>query len=172
MDRQLTRQSGLTLLELLVVVAILALATTVAVFNAPPARSGAKAEAERFAARLVAGIEEAVMSGAPARVRMNPTGYAFERYDGEDWLEAGEGRLRPGRSLPANIVMSATAKEDSAKANDAGRASTDGQKTQWMSLDPIGVTDAYDVVFSDGRQSWTVSIDAAGKVRVSRDDLS
>ena len=150
--------------------AILALATTVAVFNAPPTRSGAKAEAERFAARLVAGVEEAVMTGAPARVRMEPQAYAFERFDGEDWTEASGGRLFSNRTLPNNIAIAAVPK-DAAKANSAPEDGDD-KETQWLALDPIGMTDAYDVVFADGRQSWRVSIDAGGKVEVARDDLS
>ncbi len=170
MDRRLTYQRGLTLLELLVVVAILALATGVAVFNAPPPRSGAKAEAERFAARLVAGVEEAVMTGAPARVRLEPQSYAFERFDGEAWAEASGGRLFSNRLLPKNIAILAVSK-DAAKANSAPDDGGD-KETQWLALDPIGMSDAYDVVFADGRQSWRVSINAGGKVEVARDDLS
>lgn len=110
------------------------------------------------------------MTAAPSRVRLEPQAYAFERYDGEDWIEASGGRLFSSRTLPNDIAIVAVPK-DAAKANSAPE-DEDGKETQWLGLDPIGMTDAYDVVFADGRQSWRVSIDASGKVEVVRDDLS
>ncbi|MEX0645770.1 MAG: type II secretion system protein, partial [Parvularculaceae bacterium] len=55
------KQRGVTLLELLVVMAILALVASIAVLSAPPARGAARDEAERFAARFIAACEESIV---------------------------------------------------------------------------------------------------------------
>lgn len=161
MDRSLTYQRGLTLVELLVVLAVLAFAVGVAVVNAPPPRSGAKHEAERFAALLVAAAQNAASSGAPARARLETTGYSFERYDGDGWRAD-----RAERALPAHMSLDARPRASAA----ANAALKDRRAPQWLTLDPIGMTDAYDVVFADGGERWLVSVDAAGRVEVKRDD--
>lgn len=161
MDRSLTYQRGLTLLELLVVLAVLAFAVGVVVVNAPPQRSGAKHEAERFAARLVAASENAASSGAPARARLETTGYRFERYDGDGWRAD-----RTERALPAHISLEARPRA-AAMANDSR---DDGRAPQWLTLDPVGMTDAYEVAFADAGERWLVSVDVAGRVEVKRDD--
>lgn len=161
MDRSLTSQRGLTLIELLVVLAVLAFAVGVAVVNAPPPRSAAQEEAERFAARLVAASENAASSGLPARARLEGSGYSFERYDGDGWRVD-----RARHALPAKINLEASPRS----AAQANAARDDARAPQWLMLDPIGMTDAYEVAFSDGRGRWLVSIDTAGRVGVARDD--
>lgn len=73
------RSGGFTLLELLVVVAIMALATAGVGFAI---RDGAAGDLDREAIRLAALLDSARaqsrMSGSPVRWRTTPTGFVFE----------------------------------------------------------------------------------------------
>lgn len=149
-------ERGLTLLELLVVMAILALLVTVAVFNAPPPRSSARAEAERFAARLVAASEQAVLQGAVMSIEMTPAGYRVLRYAGGKWTAGGDTggftERRFGRGVSVTLII-----EDAALAN---RSTADGagakERAQRIVLDPVGVAPAFEAAFADSRGRWLV----------------
>ncbi|GAB4531368.1 MAG: hypothetical protein Kow00133_19990 [Amphiplicatus sp.] len=161
-------QNGLTLLELLVVLAILALATSVVVLNAAPAAGGARAEAERFAARLDAAMDASLATGAPLRLAATSAGYRFERYAEGGWTaQEGEGPTGP-RALPREIAL-AIETQDAAFANAAPDEAGETETPRYLTLDPAGVGDAFAVVFSDGEQSWRVEIDHAGAIKVMRD---
>lgn len=160
-------QTGLTLLELLVVLAILALAASVVVLNAPPAADGARVEAERFAARVDAAMAFSLATGAPVRLAATPADYRFERYAKGQWtvLEA-EGPPGP-RALSREVVL-AVETQDAAFANAAPAEAGEDEMRRYLILDPAGIGDAFAVVFSDGEQTWRVEIDHAGKITVAR----
>lgn len=168
MDRRRINQRGLSLLELLVVLAVLALGSAIVVLNAPPSRSAARAEAERFAARVAAGYSDAVVRGAPARVRIDAASYAFERYDGEAWTLAQNAKLFGSRTMPEGVFLAATP-SDGAIANRREDDKEDDD-AQFIVIDPLGAGEAFEVRFSDGREVWRVDVDAAGKLEVGRDD--
>lgn len=88
-----TRQ-GFTLVELLVVIAVIGVAATAVVLSAPDPRPTAAREAERFAARLTLAREEAILTNRAVAVRLSPDGYRFEAYDGQGWTVLS-GALKP-----------------------------------------------------------------------------
>ena len=61
---------GFTLIELMVVITIIALASAVVVFAIPDPRGRVVDEAERFAARVLAARDDAVVQGRDVRVRV------------------------------------------------------------------------------------------------------
>ncbi|MBB5518757.1 prepilin-type N-terminal cleavage/methylation domain-containing protein [Amphiplicatus metriothermophilus] len=164
-------QSGLTLIELLVVLAILALTASVVVLNAPPSRQTARVEAERFAARLDAAMASSLTTGAPLRLATTPAGYRFERYADGGWnAQEGEGPMAP-RALPREVAL-AFETQDAAFANAAPDEAGKAEAPRRLTIDPVGVGDAFAAVFSDGEQIWRVEIDHAGTITVTRDDRS
>lgn len=83
---------GFTLLELLVVVAIMALATAGVGFALRDSASGnLEREAQRLAALLESARAQSRMSGNPVRWRTTPTGFVFEGLPGsrlpDQWLD-------------------------------------------------------------------------------------
>lgn len=162
-------ERGLTLLELLVVMAILALLVSVAVFNAPPPRSTARAEAERFAARLVAASEDAVLQGSVMRIEMTPSGYNIARYANGEW-KADDGAGRFGaRSFAPGIAVTLTI-DDAALANrrdeDRAMKKDDAQR---IILDPLGAAPAFTAAFADGRERWLVRSNENQTIEVVND---
>lgn len=90
-------RNGFTLVELIVVIALMALLTGAVVLTvATP--GGAGDSASRFAGRLAAARDEAVVSGRPVSAWVSPSGYGFDQlsrgrwqpmaekpFDGADW---------------------------------------------------------------------------------------
>lgn len=85
---------GFTLIELMVVVTIIGLASAVVVLALPDPRGRLSDEAARFAARASAARDLAVVGAKPISVWVSEGGYGFdERRDG-DWVAMAEKPLR------------------------------------------------------------------------------
>jgi general secretion pathway protein H len=141
------RRSGFTLVELLMVVAILGLAAGAVVMSVPDPRPPVGAEAERFAARLVRAREEAVLTNRSIAVEATARGYGFSQFDGVEWTALADG------PFGEEVWQAETS---------AGLPSA----TLRVVFDPTGASEAATVTLSRDGQSSTVSVDGAGEVSV------
>ena len=119
-------RNGFTLVELLIVLAIIGLMSAVVVLSIPDPRGSLVQEAERFAARAKAAQERAVMDARATSVRVTGAGYGFDERQrsqwramgpNQQWTEGtavalgGEGAARivfdsTGAAEPARVVLS------------------------------------------------------------------
>ncbi|CAM3226644.1 hypothetical protein SPAN111604_11565 [Sphingomonas antarctica] len=88
-------ETGFTLIELMVVLVIVALASAAVVTALPSGAAGLRQEATAFAARAVAARNAAIVSGRPARVTADGAGYRVEERRGGRWLPWGGKAGRP-----------------------------------------------------------------------------
>src|SRR4028118_67007 len=88
-------EHGFTLVELMVVLAILGIMSAAVVLAIPDPRGGLVSEAQTFAARVSAAQERAIMDNRAVALRLTPAGYSFERRGGGGG-RAGAGRPRGG----------------------------------------------------------------------------
>lgn len=140
-------RAGFTLVELMMTVAIIAMAAVAVVMVAPDPRPAVGAEAERFAARLASARDEAVLSNRPIAVETTAAGYGFEAFDGRLWTGLQEGPFKPVR-----WETGTTAVPDA----QAGR----------VIFDPTGVADPYRLTLRRDGKTRTVTVDGAGEVQI------
>jgi general secretion pathway protein H len=147
------RDQGFTLVELMVVLALLGLAAAAVVLTLPVSNGGAVAEATRFAARVAALRDRSVIEGRTHGLWVTASGYGFERRasgeDGPAWQPLNDGRLSRDDWRRGTAVM----------ANGAAQGR--------LSFDRVGLPDrSMRVEFTSGDTSARVIIDAAGEVAV------
>lgn len=104
--RRGARANGFTLVELMVVLAIMALAATAVVLTIPGEEQAVRSEADRLAARLAAARDVAVIEGRSVAVNFAPSGYGFERRIEGAWQPL-PGRAFAQRNWPSDISFAA-----------------------------------------------------------------
>lgn len=83
-------QQGFTLVELMVVLAILGLATSAVILNVRNPLGSIRSEAESFAARTAALRDAAIIEGRDMAVLVGPQSYSFERRQKGQWIPAND----------------------------------------------------------------------------------
>jgi general secretion pathway protein H len=158
-------QRGVTLLELLVVMAILALTASIIVLSAPPPQGPAKAEAERFAVRLIAASEEAIIAGKALRLDLSPTDYRFLAFAEGEWKPVAGAAFLAERRISSDVLATIEI-EDPALANEAPATRPQDDPVRRILLDPVGLVVPFVVDFADRNERWQVRQGADGRVEV------
>ncbi len=144
-------RSGFTLVELMMVVAIIGLAAGAVVLAVPDPRPPVGDEAERFAARLVRAREEALLTNRAVAVEATARGYDFSSFDGVQWTSLAEGPF--GEEVWAEDTI--------ARAGDRP-----ANRPLQIVFDPTGAAEPAVLILSRKGRDVTVAVDAAGEVRV------
>ena len=84
------QRNGFTLVELMVVIALMAIAAAAVVMTVQTGGAGAGETASRFASRVAAARDEAILSGQPISAWATPSGYGFDRLRGGHWERVSE----------------------------------------------------------------------------------
>jgi general secretion pathway protein H len=83
--RPAATRNGFTLVELMVVIALMAAMASAVVLTVGTPNDGPSAGAMRFASRIAAARDEAIVSGRPISAWVAPSGYGFDCFQGGQW---------------------------------------------------------------------------------------
>jgi general secretion pathway protein H len=168
--------SGFTLLELLVVVVIIGIVTSMAVISVRVL--GGDHEMDQEAARLRAVImqarEDAMLQGQDVGLRVDARGYDFLRYDtrNERWLIVSDDPLLRERVLPDGLVAALTMESQDVKLPERAAPSGTEQFKPQVVVQASGDLVPFEVTLTrDGTEELrriTGSID--GAVSVQKND--
>jgi general secretion pathway protein H len=140
--------NGFTLVELMVVLAIMALAATAVILTIPGEERTVRSEADRLAARLAAARDVAVIEGRSVSVNFAPSGYGFERRIAGEWQPL-PGRAFAQRNWPGGVRFSAG----------------DGQGAARILFDRVGISPTPQaIVLTGGGAREIVRVSATGEV--------
>lgn len=87
-------EKGFTLVEMLIVVFILGLASAAVVLMLPASGGTLRSDAERLAARVAAARDHAVLEAEPVAIWTRPSGYGFEKREAGTWHPHGDPAFR------------------------------------------------------------------------------
>jgi type II secretion system protein H len=90
-----SNDQGFTLIEMMVVMVIIGLASAAVVFAIPDPRGRVIDEAEHFAARALAARDEAIVQSRDTRVVLTASGYSVERRRRGAWTAMTERPFKP-----------------------------------------------------------------------------
>ena len=142
------RPSGFTLVELMVVLAVLALTATVVILTIPGSNARVTEEADRLAVRIASLRDLAIVEGRPMALVISPSGYAFERREAAGWADL-PGRGFDRHDWPRGVRLTEPA---------------DGAPLR-IAFDPVGLTSARtELAIGDGDVTARLSVSTTGEV--------
>jgi general secretion pathway protein H len=142
-------QNGFTLVELMIVITIIGLASAAVALSIPDPRGRLADEAERFAARTRVARDAAIINARPTSVWVTAGGYGFETRRAGAWSAAADGPLQVAQWGQGTRPLLASQRER-------------------IVFDPTGLADhAFDLQLVRDDATQTVRIGGDGSVRLA-----
>lgn len=142
---------GFTLVELMVVLAVVGLLGAAVLLTGPTPDAALRRDADTLATRLAQARQEAILSTRALRVQADDAGYRFLSARGGGWQPLSGRPFDPAAWTPGVAPV-----QDG--ADDA---------PVWFTFEPIGTAEPAALVLGDGRGVLQVQVDADGSVRVA-----
>jgi general secretion pathway protein H len=140
---------GFTLVEMMVVIAIIGFVSAAVVLAIPDPRGRVVDDADRFAARVAAARDEAIISARPMGLWVSASGYGFEKRRDGQWVGLEDKPFTTTDWKPGT------------------RALVGEQGRQQLGFDGTGLpTDPLVVTLAREGERVSVSVDMAGRVTV------
>lgn len=113
------RAHGFTLIEIMLVIVILGVVSSLAVIRAPGGKRQLETEAARFAAAIDLMSEQAIVRGIPHAVDVGPAQYRLRELRRGEWKPTSFAGLAPAYKLPPSMRLELVS--DAVAGNAANR---------------------------------------------------
>ncbi|WP_300393124.1 GspH/FimT family pseudopilin [Henriciella sp.] len=152
----LSRQAGMTLVEVMIVVFIVGLVAGVAVMTIPE-RESPREKAVRELGQAVRDIQDqAILTGDTLALRATDGAVTLLRWDGYEWQATRRNVLE----LPDGVSVQLVRPDESRAPEDHGG--------RMLVFDPLGVTEPANLIVSYGAFQKTLLINPGGEVSLGR----
>jgi len=158
-----TGRAGFSLVEILVVLAIVGLMTGAAYLTMRPASNPARVMAEQMQLDLMRAETMAVARGTFIGLRTSPEGYDFLIYQAGEWVPVERRSALAARRLPDSVVL-----VSSLMPADSSRPATP-VPDYWF--DPTGANEAAAFALETGEARWRISIGGPDGIQLTGGDL-
>lgn len=160
------QQCGVTLVELLVVMMIMAMVAGVVIISAPPPIGDLRKNADRFAARLDHAVGYSITSNLPVALEVNGSGYLFKQYADGVWKKPLDKNLQQV-TLDSEFLLEIPKLDADKNIQDTQLSEPE---TQIFIFSPTGETGAFEIRFHHGREFIDVVMNDQGNVEVIAND--
>jgi len=161
------KSDGFTLTEVIIVVFIIALMSSVVIMNLPEPRPGAVTQADGLVRDLKRASREAIVSGEPVALAVRGGQYRFERYRGGFWTPAGVRNRADLNSEPIVISVSRTDETRSrarARTDDRERNETPADFERSLVFSPVGDVTPAQIIVTGGVHRIGIDISVSGEI--------
>ena len=148
------RAKGFTLVELLVVIFLIGLASAAVVISLPQESAQLRSDAGQMAARIAAARDNAILQSRPMAIWFRPSGYGFEQSSGGAWQPAR------GKSFAQVNWTNGT--------QIAGKSASSQSRQRRLIFDSTGLpSSAASLQLRNAEAAVQINISAAGDVSVA-----
>lgn len=150
--------------------AILALAATLVVLNAPPTRNAGRSAATDLAEALRTAIDSAIITGAVYRLEIDAQSWRIDRLTSDGWTEQNKASdfAARGGLLRLEIDDAAQSNRLALTGERARRPERNAEAVTTALLDPLGGAGAFDVLFDIEGEQWAVAFAPTGAIKLER----
>lgn len=146
------RDAGMTLVEVMMVIFIIGLATTVAVMTLPPRERPEARVLREVEAALMQAQDRAVLTGEVIGLQQTETGFELLSWTGEEWLELPGGSLR----MPDGVDVEILPPEDERRTGQAA--------LERIVFNPLGRAEPIAIAVSWQGWSQRIELNSDGEV--------
>ncbi|MGE3248963.1 MAG: GspH/FimT family pseudopilin [Hyphomonadaceae bacterium] len=159
-NRRFAPDAGVTLVEALTALAIIALVAGMALLAMPGPDRAVRGAAEQMAARLALAADDSIIRNRPVALIVTHEGYGFARLEDSGWARIEAASPLSFRAWPDGVTHRIIETEADAPAREAGRVAR---------FDATGGATPAQFVLSGAGARFTLSIDAQGRTHVARE---
>lgn len=160
--RSCRADSGFTLIEVMVVIVIIGLMSSLVLLNMPASEKTAREQAEELAARLTLAARSAVLSGETVGVTLTSEGYGFLRRRASGWKPYSLIADKPWHDWADRSQVRLTLEGEAVKLP---RRRPDAAPLLYFTT--TGDSPAFSVTLYSGGENATISKDGTGSIMVS-----
>ena len=152
MGRRHAKEAGFTLVEILCVLVVISLMTSVVILSMPTSKTSLEKQAERLSAELNALAQDGLISGSVTAAGFSKDGYALYSFENSKWAERVSNEWQDSYRLS---LTRASARLDMPKTTEP-----------LILFQPTGLSTPFELTLSDRETKFSLTTQGDGRVEL------